>query len=42
MTIDMFDIDNEANIDSTNMDLVEFGVPTKTLLADNIEETCHS
>lgn len=36
MTINIADSDNEANIDSTKMDLIEFGVYTKTLLADSV------
>ena len=37
----MVDNNDEANINSTNMDLVEFKVQTKILLADSIHKTCH-
>lgn len=40
MTIDIADSNDKANNNSTNMDLVEFGVHIKTLLADSILETC--
>lgn len=39
VTIDMADSDDEANIDSANVDLVGFGVHTKTLLVNSVRET---
>lgn len=38
-TIDITDSNNEINTDSTNVNLVEFGVYTKTLLANSIQKT---
>ncbi len=38
-TTDMVDSDREAEIDPTNMGLAEFGVQTKTFLADSVRET---
>ena len=39
VTIIITDSNNEANIDFANVDLIEFGVYTKTLLADSIQKT---
>lgn len=39
VTIDMANSNDEANINSANVDLIEFGVYSKTLLVDNILET---
>lgn len=41
VTINMADNNDEANIDSVNVDLLEFGVQTKNLLAVSVQETCH-
>lgn len=38
-TTDMADSNGEAEIDSTNVESVEFGVQTKTSLADSVRET---
>lgn len=37
---DMADSNKEAEINSTNIELAEFGVYTIMLLADNIRKTC--
>ena len=39
-TTDIANSDGEAEIDPTNVGLAEFGVQTKTFLADNVCETC--
>ena len=40
MIIDITNSNDETAINFTNVDLVEFRVITKTLLADNIQKTC--
>lgn len=39
VTINMADSDDEADIDSANIDLVEFGGYTKTSLANSVRKT---
>lgn len=39
LTIDKDDSNDEADIDSANRDLIEFGVHTKTLSAKNVQKT---
>lgn len=41
MITDITNSNDKANINFANVDLVEFGVHTKTLLANNIQKTCH-